>query len=93
MHKFKWTLLVTRCKNYRYMIQARDVCKIWELFNLVSNWMKTVGLFVSISKSKKKKNKVCFSITIMLFEKPKHHQQRLSEFQAVILAGYGSSNR
>ncbi|RCI01191.1 hypothetical protein CU097_015479 [Rhizopus azygosporus] len=29
----------------------------------------------------------------MLFEKPKHHQQRLSEFQAVILAGYGSSNR
>lgn len=33
----------------------RDVCKIWKLFNLVSDWMKTVGLFVSISKSKKKK--------------------------------------
>ncbi|KAG1436430.1 hypothetical protein G6F56_013560 [Rhizopus delemar] len=29
----------------------------------------------------------------MLFEKPKHHQHRVSEFQAVILAGYGSSNR
>ncbi|CAO3615490.1 unnamed protein product [Cunninghamella blakesleeana] len=27
----------------------------------------------------------------LLFEKPKHHRQ--SEFQAVILAGYGSSNR
>ncbi|KAI8079620.1 nucleotide-diphospho-sugar transferase [Gilbertella persicaria] len=31
----------------------------------------------------------------MLFEKPKHHHhhQRISEFQAVILAGFGSSNR
>ncbi|KAI8366403.1 nucleotide-diphospho-sugar transferase [Choanephora cucurbitarum] len=29
----------------------------------------------------------------MLFEKPKHHHHRISEFQAVILAGYGSSNR
>ncbi|KAG1407640.1 hypothetical protein G6F60_002057 [Rhizopus arrhizus] len=28
----------------------------------------------------------------MLFEKPKHHQPRVSEFQAIILAGYGSSN-
>ncbi|KAI8982067.1 nucleotide-diphospho-sugar transferase [Mycotypha africana] len=28
----------------------------------------------------------------MLFEKPKHHH-RVSEFQAVVLAGYGSSNR
>ncbi|KAI9339478.1 nucleotide-diphospho-sugar transferase [Pilaira anomala] len=29
----------------------------------------------------------------MLFEKPKHHHHRVSEFQAVVLAGYGSSNR
>ncbi|KAI7907889.1 nucleotide-diphospho-sugar transferase [Cokeromyces recurvatus] len=30
----------------------------------------------------------------MLFEKPKHHHHhRISEFQAVILGGYGSSNR
>ncbi|KAI9474108.1 MAG: nucleotide-diphospho-sugar transferase [Benjaminiella poitrasii] len=29
----------------------------------------------------------------MLFEKPKHHHHRVSEFQAVVLGGYGSSNR